>query len=294
MLHPIKGDRIMETTTPTAAPAPKQRRTRSPSYPAVSLRDAIEKARVFWENEKRHSAPIDAAAKDWNYDVKSSAVPTTVAALRKYGLLEDVGAGGKQRQLRLTDSALKIILNEEGNPERQSEIKAAALRPNLHRELWAKYGEQLPSDQTLRSWLLLDKRFNPASVAGFINNYKETISFAKLTSSDIVTDTTTETDEEEQPEQHLQTSPLAAQKRSRGDLGFTAPPMTANIRYLPIPLDIGDAPIPVGMSEDDFNLLLETLQLWKKKIVRDDYHTYQGRPPEEDEDTKDTKIDPPQ
>ncbi len=46
--------------------------------------------------------------------------------------------------------------------------------------------------------------------------------------------------------------------------------MTQNIRYLPIPLDIGDAPIPVGMSNGDFELLLETLKLWKKKIVRAD------------------------
>ena len=47
--------------------------------------------------------------------------------------------------------------------------------------------------------------------------------------------------------------------------------MTANIRYLPIPLDIGDAPIPVGMSDSDFDLLIDTLKLWKKKIVRAEY-----------------------
>jgi hypothetical protein len=46
------------------------------------------------------------------------------------------------------------------------------------------------------------------------------------------------------------------------------PRMTENIRYLPIPLDIGEAPIPVGMTEDDFQLLKDTLGLWKKKIVR--------------------------
>jgi hypothetical protein len=44
-------------------------------------------------------------------------------------------------------------------------------------------------------------------------------------------------------------------------------PMTENIRYLPIPLDIGDAPIPVGMSEDDFQLRKDTLDLRKKKIA---------------------------
>lgn len=43
------------------------------------------------------------------------------------------------------------------------------------------------------------------------------------------------------------------------------PPMTENKRYLPIPLDIGEAPIPVGISEDDFQLLKDTLDLWKKR-----------------------------
>jgi hypothetical protein len=46
-------------------------------------------------------------------------------------------------------------------------------------------------------------------------------------------------------------------------------PMTANVRYLPFG-DIADAPIPVGMSNSDFDLFLETLKLWKKKIVRAD------------------------
>jgi hypothetical protein len=45
-------------------------------------------------------------------------------------------------------------------------------------------------------------------------------------------------------------------------------PITENIRYLPILLDIGEAPISVGMSEDDFQLLKDTLDLSKKKIVR--------------------------
>jgi hypothetical protein len=42
-------------------------------------------------------------------------------------------------------------------------------------------------------------------------------------------------------------------------------PITENIRYLPILLDIGEAPISVGMSEDDFQLLKDTPDLWKKR-----------------------------
>jgi hypothetical protein len=70
--------------------------------------------------------------------------------------------------------------------------------------------------------------------------------------------------------------------------------MTTGVRYLP--LDIGEAPIPVGMSEGDFQLLLDTLNLWKKKIVieeipptpevADNYYKQHGMPykPGEDEE----------
>lgn len=243
----------METTptTPTQTPPPKRKRTRSPSYPALALKDAIERARIFWDSEKRHPAPIDAAAKDWNYEVKSSAVPLTVAALKKYGLFEDVG--GDQRQVKLTESALRIILNEEGSLERESETKAAALRPRLHRELWTKYGEQLPSDATLRSWLLLDKKFNPGSVADFIKIYKDTISFAKLTSSDIISDIQTEADE-------TGTSMPVTQM-------LTPPPRQPGQKQLRLDLDSGPFVINYPMSVDDFRLLKSTLNLWAKKIV---------------------------
>ncbi len=219
----------METTQPAQTAPLKRRRTRSPSYPYLNIKEAIEKARSFWDAEKRHPAPIDAAAKNWGYEPKSSAVALTVAALKKYGLLEDVGtAGGNQRQVKLTESALKILLTEEGTPEREAEIKTAALRPRLHRELWTKYGEQLPSDQTLQSWLLLEKKFNPSSVADFIKIYKVTISFAKLTASDIVSDTpTTEHKEDEESPMPTGTPPSAAHMRYQAQ---AQPPMTPNVR----------------------------------------------------------------
>lgn len=39
-------------------------------------------------------------------------------------------------------------------------------------------------------------------------------------------------------------------------------------RYLKIPLEDGDAHIPMVMTEEDFQLILDTLNLWKKRIVR--------------------------
>ncbi len=48
--------------------------------------------------------------------------------------------------------------------------------------------------------------------------------------------------------------------------------MINETKYLTIPLGIGrEAFIPLGMSEKDWELLAETLELWKPRIVAQDY-----------------------
>lgn len=37
---------------------------------------------------------------------------------------------------------------------------------------------------------------------------------------------------------------------------------------LTIPLDVGEVKIPFPMSEEDFSLLLDTLHLWKRTLVK--------------------------
>lgn len=45
--------------------------------------------------------------------------------------------------------------------------------------------------------------------------------------------------------------------------------MTENVRYLSIPLDIGDAPVPLGMSKDDWKMFIAALKVFKSRIVKD-------------------------
>jgi hypothetical protein len=262
--------------TPAATP-PTENRTkdRSPNYPAIGLRRALELAQKLWDSDKRQPVLSQRAAMNMGFTAKSSAGMLALAAMRKYGLLDAEGSGD-QRKVKLTETAI-TLLNPSASTRDQL-LKEAALKPAIHAELWGKYGSEGASPGAFHDYLVFERKFTEQAVTILIDQYKDTIAFAKLGNADKIQDI-----------QAGQTPPPYVAQNPASDLNKppaytppkgafnpaagkqTLPHMTENIRYLPIPLDIGDAPIPVGMSNSDFDLLLETLRLWKKKIVRSEY-----------------------
>lgn len=153
----------------------QRRKIRSPSFPFISLREALDRARAFYEAEQRNAARPETAAAHWGYSPKSSGGKQTIAALRAFGLLEGDTA------VKLSGRALRILLDErEASEERERLLKQAALLPPLHSRMWERYGAELPSPKTLRLSLILDEGFNENSVDDFLTEYKETLEFAKL------------------------------------------------------------------------------------------------------------------
>ncbi len=267
----------------------------SPRVPSISLEKAIGFMRKMWEHEKRNAAPIPSVLSHWNYKPKSSGGFLAVAAMKRFGLVDEQGSNEK-RTLKLSPLALELLKLDSTDPsEFRRLLKKAALAPAFHKEMWSKYGEELPSEATFKSFLVFDKHFSDEAAQQFIRQYKDTITFAKLGSSDMVEETAdAENEAKIEPEQNGEQALANSENpspvvrpieppRTPAKHENALPPMTANLRYLPIPLDIGDAPIPVGMSEDDFDLLLDTLKLWKKKIVvqprRAVWHTDDGDKP---------------
>lgn len=164
--------------------AAKRRRERSPSYPGIDLETAIERARVLRAREGRNAAPVDAILHHWGYRPASGMGMVALAALKKFGLLEDQGVG-TARKAKLTDLALTILLDErEDSPQRMEAIRSAALRPPIHAELWEESGEQLPSDQNLRYKLRRERGFTDSAADQFIRQFRSTLAFAGLTDSD--------------------------------------------------------------------------------------------------------------
>ncbi len=217
------------------AKPPKPKRMRSPAYPFIDLKSAVERAREFYDKERRNPANLLIAVKHWDYKPKSSGGIQTAAALKAFGLLKDSGAKDG-RAVQLTEDALRILLdNREGSTEREALIKKAALLPKIHATLWRRYGNDLPSNDTLTHELLFTYRFNENAVSDFIKEYKTTISYAKLNTTDTLSEEEEDSDEVEGDEAMEMLgmveakplhpgSPAGAQKRSI--------PPTANVRPL--------------------------------------------------------------
>src|SRR4051812_44224987 len=151
---------------------------RSPSFPFINLREALARARALFEIEGRNEAPLEAAASHWGYSKGSSTTNRTVAALAALGLLEV-----KDGKVRLTSRAINILADgRELSPERERLIREAAFLPNLHRKLRERYGGALPSDETLRHYLIASEGFNEGSAAAFRRQFREPLEFAGLIS----------------------------------------------------------------------------------------------------------------
>ena len=271
----MKCDKFpMNESTPSAKTpneVAKRTRTRSPNYPSMPLTSALELAKKMWDAQHKHAAHIDSVLSLLGFTSMTGPAGRAVGALAQYGLTKENGAG-ENRTVALSDLALDYILSTEESAKIKA-VRSAALKPPVYAHLWEKFGQFLPNDDTMQKYLVREKNFNPAAVSGVVSDYRATFDFANL-SGNVPQEIKTHDDSSDQ-QPPGGSNPIAGKTESRIQTRSTppreqpkAPPMTEGLRYLPIPLDIGDAPIPVGMSEDDYQLLLDTLKLWKKKIVR--------------------------
>jgi hypothetical protein len=164
----------------------KATRQRSPNYPTFDLRTAVERCRTLFGAIGRHSVGAAVVVQNLGFSAKSSSGLKALAALRAFGLLEDVKEGGDVR-VRLSERALDIVVDySSGQAEWTRAVHAAALAPAIHRELWNRYDRRIPPDDELRRYLVRvrESPFNDNSVADVISEFKSTIAFSGLSSDD--------------------------------------------------------------------------------------------------------------
>lgn len=155
----------------------KRKKGRSPSYPGIDIQVAIQRARELYDAEQHHPANAATIANHWGYKHNTGIANITMAALKKFGLLESEGVG-KFRKTRLSDTALRIIKDKrEPSPERWQLIRGAALSPKIHSQLIEEYGETLPSDGNLFYHLEMEKGFTESGAKEFVSQFKRTLSF---------------------------------------------------------------------------------------------------------------------
>lgn len=266
--------------------ARRPKKGRSPSYPGISLEEAERRVRELYEAEKRHAAPVSAIVGHWGYSPSSSGGRTTLAALKKFGLLEDEGSGDA-RTGRLTELALELVLNPDPSEARRT----AALMPKFHRQMWDEYGEHLPSAATLRYRLIKEFSFTESGAEEFVDEYRSTVAYADLTASEEVADN--EGEHRESVGHSPSAGPAPAHQRpSAGPV----PTQPAEARHqppesrsaspgsmtIPIPL-LGEDPVYVTgsfpLSEANWAQMLRVLEAMKPGLVEPPSEPKKNLPP---------------
>lgn len=159
-------------------PAAKPKKERSPNFPFVSLKKAVERAEALHTNHKKEAARLVAIAPSWGYGSKSSGLMQTVAALKQFGLVEDSGSGD-DRKVQVSDLARRIIVDQRPGM-REEAIKEAAQKPRLIAEYVEKWVPDRPSDAHCISELELDRGFSAEAARAFLRIFDETVVFASL------------------------------------------------------------------------------------------------------------------
>ncbi len=226
---------------------------RSPNYPAVPLPESINDASKIFDKEKRTVLNDDSVVKALGYSGLSGRSRTRLSCLRKYGLLDVVGNGNQISQL-----ALKI-LHLPDNSERLTAIQEAALRPDVFKHFYQTHKDA--SEQSISSELVINHKYSPEGAKAFAKSFRETIIFAKLDGVRY-----TSSDDEHKTEAGSGASTNQPPKSTETVTGTATAIQPGE---LPIPIGEGRiARVPFPISEEDFELFVETLKLWKRKLVR--------------------------
>jgi hypothetical protein len=264
----------------------KTKRVRSPAYPSMNLKTAIERAETIYKHEKRNAAPVSVVATHCGTNIESSAGLRLISALKQFGLVVEEGSGD-DRQVRLSGRALDILLAEsEDSDARIAAIKDAALSPKIHATIWNNYGGKLPSDATLRIYLIRQLEFNDGMVGRFIKDFRSTISFAKLVQGDTIDEGNSGDDEESQNQDRGRAMSAVVQQ----DQSL----LKQTVREFPIPLlsgGIAVVKLPFPMSKDDFKHFTATLTAWEPALTREATSRRQPAQHEDDEDGADDDED---
>jgi hypothetical protein len=141
---------------------------RGPSYPIFDLAEAVSRIRKFYDEEGKAAAPPSSAVRHWGFSEKS------------IGLLREEGSGDTRR-LSVSRLALDVLLHPVGSPEWIAALGVAARSPRIYADILSTYKSTgLPSDTTLKHYLITEKDLYTSGADSVVKNLRATIKFANL------------------------------------------------------------------------------------------------------------------
>ena len=152
---------------------------RSPSYPSISLLEALQKAKLFHDAWGQADASLEKSLECWGYSSRSSTGHRLAAAMTSFGLFDVIGSAA-DRRLKLSDAALDGLFCSDDIADRKSSaIRQSVLNPRVYRMLWERWGYDLPDYDQLEQYLVSELGFNRKVVAKFLGDYFTSIELAR-------------------------------------------------------------------------------------------------------------------
>jgi len=172
-------------------------RDRSPSFPFIPLKVAVDRLAKFDEHHKRAPVPPDRIGAAWGMKPNSSQAQQTLAALKAFGLLE-TRRSADGRYVYISEDG-RTYLRAQQDSIKSDVLRRAGLRPRQIALHWKDWRDERPSDAECQDELVLKGGFSEDGAEKFLRVYDETIAYAGLSDSDKI-----DSDAEEEPPGELE------------------------------------------------------------------------------------------
>lgn len=220
--------------------------SRSPRSPSETLKDAIDRMEKLLGGLGRGAAPQEAVAKAIGFGGLSGASRSALASLSYYGFLTKQG-----NNYKISDLALRI-LRPVSPADKIAALAEAQATPRLFSEIQQDHPD---ASEAVLANLLLHKGFTEEGAKRAAYVFKDNVEFMKNSGYVAGQNQAASADTNQQP------APKSAQP-----IVNQATSISPN--ELPVPIGEGMvARVPFPMTEEDFALLIGTLNLWKKKLT---------------------------
>lgn len=243
----------------------KSSRTRSPQYPAIGLREAVEKVQQVYDQDYQNKISREIVAQHMGYAGLNGKSLKVLSATTKYGLLE-----GRGDEVHVSDLALQVIAHPVGSLERLEALKQASSKPILFAELDARFSGGKASDQAIKSWLLTQK-FIPLAAETVLKSYKETKSFVEEEMSLYNEEHGISEDDIDQPNEEISVPSCGGEDALRESRKLEQDRCFENQRRAVFALAEGDVIIeyPAEMSLSSVDDLQDYIEIFLRRARRD-------------------------
>jgi hypothetical protein len=236
----------------------EHKRDRSPNCPKQSLEDAVKLAKTLHARAGKTKVQPLVVASTLGYGGLNGAALTAIGALNQYGLLD------KDEKGLFVSADAVAILHPTNEAQRLDLLREMAMKPKVFKDLYT--GGFHKCDESVLANHLIQNGFTTDAAKKVASVFKQNTELAKLDDESI-----NALEMKRQKEQTAAAPPLGETFRGTASPFaslFAPPPPPPEQSELTVPIGNRVAKVPFPVSEEDFDLFIDTLKLWKRKLIR--------------------------